>query len=69
MLIGQAPKKTGNFELHRRVNHPDGKVVMAAISLEVDTRGRYRVRSCYLVSGQTVDARRIANRLRPPPPK
>lgn len=69
MLIGQAPKKTRNFELFRRVNHPDGKVMMAAVGLEMDTGGRYRVRSCYLVVGETVDNRRLAGRLKPPPPK
>jgi hypothetical protein len=69
MLIGQAPKRTRNLELFRRVNHPDGKVVMAAVGLEMDAAGRYRVRSCYLVAGETVDNRRLAGRLKPPPPK
>lgn len=68
-LIGEAPKKTRNFELHRRVNHPDGKVVMAAISLEANAHGNYQMRTSYLVAGEVVDNRRLANRLRPPPPK
>jgi hypothetical protein len=57
-FIGQAPKRTGNFEMLRRVNHPDGKVVLVAIGLETDPAGEYRVRSAYLVSAQTVDERR-----------
>ena len=68
-FIGQAPKRTGNFEILRRVNHPNGKVVLVAIGLEMDTRGKYRVRSAYLVSAQTVDERRRAGRLKVPPPK
>ena len=66
-FIGQAPKRTGNFEILRRVNHPDGKVVLVAVGLEMDTRGNYRVRSAYLVRGQTVDDRRRAGRLKAPP--
>jgi hypothetical protein len=66
-LIGEAPKRTGNFELHLRVNHPTGKVVMAAVSLEANAQGNYQVRSSYLVEGATVDNRRLAKRLRPPP--
>jgi hypothetical protein len=67
-LIGHAPKRTGNFELYRRVNHPDGKVVMAAVSLDLDAGGYYRLRSSYLVSGEVVNDRRLAGRLKPPPP-
>jgi len=68
-FIGQAPRKTGNFEMLRRVNRPDGKVVLVAIGLERDDRGDYRVRSCYLVSAETVDSRRRAGRLIAPPPR
>jgi hypothetical protein len=68
-FIGQAPKRTGNFEVLRRVNHPDGKVVLVAIGLETDAAGEYRVRSAYLVSAQTVDERRRAGRLKAPPPR
>lgn len=67
--VGQAPKRTGNFEMLRRVNHPDGKVVLVAIGLETDPAGEYRVRSAYLVSAQTVDERRRAGRLKAPPPR
>jgi hypothetical protein len=67
-LIGHAPKRTTNFELYRRVNHPDGKVVLAAVSLEVDGDGHYRMRTSYLVSAEVVNDRRIAGRLKPPPP-
>ena len=66
-FIGQAPKRTGNFEMLRRVNHPNGKVVLVAIGLEADAGGSYRVRSAYLVNAQTVDERRRAGRLKAPP--
>src|ERR1700722_5384157 len=49
-FIGQAPRRTGNFEMLRRINHPDGKLVLVAVGLEIDDAGDYRVRSCYLVS-------------------
>ncbi len=68
-FIGQAPKRTGNFEILRRINHPDGKVVLVAIGLEMDQRGNYRVRSAYLVNAQTVDERRRAGRLKAPLPR
>ncbi len=67
-LIGHAPKRTANFELYRRVNHPDGKVMMAAIGLIVHSDGSYRMRSSYLVSGEVVNNRRLTGRLKPPPP-
>ena len=66
-FIGQAPKRFGNFELVRRINHPDGKAVLVAVGLEVDRHGEYRVRSCYLVTRDVVDNRRRAGRLLPPP--
>jgi hypothetical protein len=66
-LIGHAPKRTTNFELYRRVNHPEGKVVMAAVGLEVDGDGHYRIRTSYLASGEVVNDRRLAGRLKPPP--
>jgi hypothetical protein len=68
-FIGQAPRRTGNFEMLRRINHPDGKVVLVAVGLEMDDAGDYRVRSCYLVTGEQVDQRRRDGRLKPPPPK
>jgi hypothetical protein len=67
-LIGHAPRRTTNFELYRRDNHPDGKVVMAAVGLEVDEDAHYRMRTSYLVSAEVVNERRIAGRLIPPPP-
>jgi hypothetical protein len=36
----------------RRVNHPEGNLVLVAIGLETDNRGGYRVPSCYLVSAE-----------------
>jgi hypothetical protein len=68
-FIGQAPGHTRNFEMVRRIARPDGQAVLVAIGLEVDDVGDYRVRSCYLISAATVDARRRAGRLIPPPPK
>jgi hypothetical protein len=67
-FIGQAPHHQNNFEMLRRVNHPDGKVVLVAIGLEPDGRGDYRVRSCYLVPAGQVDQRRQNGMLKPPPP-
>ncbi len=67
-FIGQAPKHPNNFELVRRMNRPDGKEVLAAVGLEPDASGSYRVVSCYLIRGDTVTERRIAGRLKPPPP-
>jgi len=49
-MHGQAPRRTNNFETLRRINHPDGKVVLVAIGLEMDDAGANRVRSCYLGS-------------------
>jgi hypothetical protein len=68
-FIGQAPRRTGNFEMLRRINHPDGKLVLVAVGLEMDGIGDYRVRSRYLVSAEQVDQRRRDGRLKPPPPK
>jgi hypothetical protein len=65
-FIGQGPK-AGNFEMVRRINHPEGKAVLVAVSLTVDDDGAYRVRSCYLIPQRTVDARRQAGRLKAPP--
>jgi hypothetical protein len=68
-FIGQAPRRTGNFEMLRRIRHPNGKLVLVAVGLEMDAAGDYRVRSCYLVSAEQVDQRRRDGRLKPPPPK
>jgi hypothetical protein len=67
-FIGQAPRRTGNFEMLRRINHPSRNVVLVAVGLEMDDAGDYRVRSCYLVTGEEVDRRRREGRLKPPPP-
>ena len=63
-FIGQAPGHGRNFEMVRRIARPDRKVVLVAIGLEPDDAGAYRVRSCYLVTAETVDARRRAGRLK-----
>jgi hypothetical protein len=68
-FIGQAPRRTGNFEMLRRINHPAGRLVLVAVGLETDDAGDYRVRSCYLVSAEQVDQRRRDGRLKPPPPR
>lgn len=62
-FIGQAPEHTSNFEMVRRIRHPDGKAVLAEIGLERDCAGDYRVRSCYLIAAATVDERRRRRRL------
>ena len=63
-FVGQAPGHGGNFELVRRIARPDGKAVLVAIGLAPDGEGAYRVRSCYLITAATVDARRRAGRLK-----
>ena len=65
-FIGQAPGHTGNFEMLRRIARPDGRVVLAAIGLQ-PAAGFYLVRSCYLVSAELVNNRRLAGRLFVPP--
>lgn len=67
-FVGQAPGHGSNFELLRRMARPDGKVVLVAIGLEPDDGGEYRVRSCYLVTAETLNARRLSGRLKPMPP-
>ena len=67
-FVGQGPGHTRNFEMVRRIARADGRVVLVAIGLEMDEKGEYRVRSCYLISAETVDERRRARRLLPPRP-
>lgn len=67
-FIGQSPRHRDNFELIKRVSATNTHSVLVAVSIERDSAGTYRVRSCYLVSNETVDARRKAGRLRPPKP-
>jgi len=62
-FIGQAPRHGRNFEMVKRIVRPDGKAVLVAIGLEPDDAGAYRVKSCYLISGDTVEARRQARTL------
>jgi hypothetical protein len=62
-FIGQAPSHSRNFEMIRRVARADGQVVLVAIGLETDGAGAYSVKSCYLVTGAKVEARRQAGRL------
>ncbi len=66
-FIGQAPGHVRNFEMIRRTRLSDGRAVLVAIAIDQDSSGDYRVRSCYLVDAATVDKRRKAGRLRPPP--
>jgi hypothetical protein len=63
-FIGQAPGHTRNFEMIRRINRADGRVVLAAVSLEPDDAGDYAVRTAYLLEPEKVDARRNAGRLK-----
>ena len=63
-FIGQAPGHTRNFELVRRIGRPDGQVVLVAVAIDLDEAVEYRVRSCYLISAETVDQRRRAGRLK-----
>ena len=66
-FIGQAPGHTRNFEMIRRIARPDGKAVLVAVSLDLDSQGEYAVRSCYLIAPHTIDERRKRGRLKPPP--
>ena len=67
-FIGQGPN-ADNFEMVRRITHPEGKAVLVAIGLTVDDDGTYRIRSSYLISESKVDARRRSGHLKPPPPR
>lgn len=68
-FIGQAPGHSRNFEIVRRTHRPDGRAVLVAISLDRDEAGFYRIRSCYLITAEAVDARRHAGRLKAPIPR
>ena len=67
-FIGQAPGHTRNFEIIKRINHPDRKSVLVAIKLEPDARGDYRIVSCYLIEAFKVEARRQKGLLKTPKP-
>ncbi len=68
-FIGQAPGHARNFEMVKRIARSDGQAVLVAIGLEPDETSAYRVKSCYLISAEKVDARRRAGTLKQPPPK
>lgn len=57
-FIGQAPKHRENIELLRRLREPPGSAVLVAVSLGLDESGRYRVRSCYLVTEDQIGRKR-----------
>ncbi len=57
-FIGQAPNHRENIELLRRLREPPGSAVLVAVSLELDESGRYRVRSCYLVTEDEIGRKR-----------
>ena len=65
-FIGQDPSHAGNFVLVKRVGLVDGRVVLVAVGLE-PAGGTYAVRTSYLISQRTVDARRSCGRLKAPP--
>jgi hypothetical protein len=64
--IGQDPSHAGNFVLVKRVGLVDGRAVLIAIGLEPASDGTYSVRTSYLISQRTIDARRAAGRLKIP---
>ena len=66
-FIGQAPHQGRNFEMVKRLVRPDGRSVLVAVGLQPDDDGTYRVKSCYLISADTVDARRRAHTLKSTP--
>lgn len=68
-FIGQAPGQGRNFEMVKRLVRPDGQSVLVAVGLHPDDDGTYRVKSCYLISADTVDTRRQARTLKPAPPQ
>jgi hypothetical protein len=68
-FIGQAPGHSLNFEMIRRIGRADGSVILAAISLEPDNLGDYRVRTCHLLEADKVEERRRQERLRLVVPK
>ena len=60
---GQGPNHAENFELVFEVLG-ESEVMLVAISLERDVKGRYRVRSTYLIKRSKVRARIANGRLR-----
>jgi len=62
--IGQDPSHAGNFVLVKRVGLLDGRAVLVAIGLERGRAGIYTIRTSYLIPQRTIDARRLAGRLK-----
>lgn len=46
-FVGQAPGHASNYEIVRRIRHPDGEAMLVAIGIERDQRGAYWVRTSY----------------------
>ena len=67
-LVGQAPRHGNNFELIRRVSRSDGRELLVAIGLAPNGDDNYRIVSASLLEREKVENRRLAGRLRPPPP-
>lgn len=67
-FVEQAPKRreNANVALVRRVPLTGGRgYVLLAVGLEPDERGRYRVRTGYLIREDVVTARRAKGYMRP----
>ncbi len=63
--VGQAPHHARNIELVRRFPGDPGGALLLAVGIERDDRGRYRVRSFYLIGEDDVERRRRKGYLRP----
>lgn len=68
-FAGQAPGHGRNFEIVRRIAGRDAGALLVAIGLELDSDGAYRVRSCYIITRETLERRRQAGRLCHIPPE
>ncbi len=64
-FVGQSPRHAHNFELVKRVRAANQRIVLVALGLDRDERGRYRVRSCYTIDWSDLDRRRASGHLRP----
>ena len=58
LYIGQGPHRT-NFELCVRVPSMRGKAVLVAVGLKAGWRGRYKVKSFYMVTEERITDRRL----------
>jgi hypothetical protein len=61
-FIGQSPRHRDNFEMVRRLPGSGG-AVLVAVSVETDNKGRYRIRSFYVIAEAEVSARRAKRHL------